>query len=126
MNLEINHRQGKDKEYADILNRVREGKHTDEDMEKLKERILPYGHPHLDEVALFIVCVKKTCAKINNQYIDNFPGDEINIQAKHFLSTEKKFKPFICQKEGTVGNTSFMQLLAQIENWMQDHSHPQH
>ena len=28
LNLEINHRQGKDREYAEILNRVREGKHT--------------------------------------------------------------------------------------------------
>ena len=111
LNLEINHRQGKDKEYADILNRVREVKQTEEDMEKLKEKILPYGHSDLDDVALFIVCVKKLCAKINNQYIDSLPGNEINIKAKHFLTTEKKFKPFICQKEGTVGNTSFMHLL---------------
>merc|ERR1711867_354172 len=49
LNLEINHRQGKDKEYADILNRVREAKHTEEDMEKLKERIRPWGHPHQDQ-----------------------------------------------------------------------------
>ena len=35
----------------------------------------------------------------------------MNIQAKHFLTTEKKFKPFICDKEGTVGNTSFIHLL---------------
>ena len=111
LNLEINHRQGKDKEYADILNRVREGKHTEEDTEKLKEKILPYGHSDLDEVALFIVCMKKLCAKINNQYIDSFPGNEMIIQAKHFLTTERKFKPFICQKEGTIGNTSFMHLL---------------
>ena len=91
LSLEINHIQGKDKEYADILNRVREGKHTEEDTEKLKEKILPYDHPDLDEVALFIVCVKKLCGKINNQYINTFPGDEMNIQAKHFLTTEKKF-----------------------------------
>ena len=37
LNLELNHRQGKDKLYADMLNRVREAKHTKEDIDKLKE-----------------------------------------------------------------------------------------
>ena len=111
LNLEINHRQGKDKEYADILNRVREGKETEEDMEKLKDRIRLTGHSDLDEVNLFIVCKKKDCGKINTQYIDSLPGDEISVQAKHFLTTEKKYKPFICPKEGTVGTSSFMDML---------------
>ena len=30
-NLEENHRQGKDKEYDDMLNRIRMDKHTDEE-----------------------------------------------------------------------------------------------
>ena len=38
INLEINHRQGKDKEYADILNRIRVGKMTEEDVIKIKTR----------------------------------------------------------------------------------------
>ena len=52
MNLEINHRQGKDKEYADMLNRVREGRQTNEDIEKLKERIRSYDHKDLSKVSL--------------------------------------------------------------------------
>ena len=116
MNLEINHRQGKDKEYAEMLNRVREGKQTDADLEKLKEKIRPYGHSDLDEVSLYIVCKKKECAKINTQYIENLPGDDIFIQAKHFLSTQKEYKPFICKKEGTVSTSSFMdKLILKIE-----------
>ena len=111
LNLEINHRQGKDKEYADILNRVREAKQTEEDMDKLKEKVVPYGHSGLDEVSLYIVCKKKDCARINKQYIESLPGNEINIHAKHFLTTEKKYKPFICQKEGTIGASSFMDIL---------------
>ena len=65
LNLEINHRQGKDKEYADMLNRVREAKHTEEDLEKLRERIRPYGHSDLGQVDLYIVCTRKKCARIN-------------------------------------------------------------
>ena len=34
--LEKNHRQGEDKIYAELLNRVRVGSHTDEDMEILE------------------------------------------------------------------------------------------
>ena len=37
--LEINHRQGNDKTYADLLNRLRIGKETEEDIELLSSRI---------------------------------------------------------------------------------------
>ena len=111
MNLEINHRQGKDKEYAEMLNRVREGKQTEADIDKLKEKIRPYGHSDLDQVSLYIVCKKKECAKINRQYIELLAGDEIILHANHFHAAQKKYKPLICKKEGTVGNSSFMDKL---------------
>ena len=59
LNLEINHMQGKFKEYADMLNRIREGKQTSEDIGKLRTRIRQRGHPELQNVSLFIVCTKK-------------------------------------------------------------------
>ena len=111
MNLEINHRQGKDKEYADMLNRVREGKQTKEDIIKLEERIRPYGHKDLNKVSLYIVCTKRKCARINGEYLDSLPNDDIIISAIHYMSKQKKYKPRICKKEGTVGNTSFMDKL---------------
>jgi hypothetical protein len=111
LNLEINHRQGKDKEYADMLNRVREAKHTEEDLEKLRERIRPYGHSDLGEVALYIVCTRKKCARINREYLDNHPGNDILIKARHYHPTQQNFKPRLCKKEETVGNSSFMDQL---------------
>ena len=47
-----------------MLNRVREGKHTEVDLAKLKEKIRPYGHSDLEEVRLYIVCKKRDCARI--------------------------------------------------------------
>jgi hypothetical protein len=44
INLEINHRQGEDKDYANMLNRIRIGKETTEDIEKLKESGRPVTH----------------------------------------------------------------------------------
>ena len=70
LNLEINHRQGKFKDYAEILNRIREGKQTPEDIKKLNTRIRPKGHSDLKNVSLFIVCTKKECARINIEYLD--------------------------------------------------------
>ena len=44
INLEINHRQGEDKDYADMLNRIRVGKQTSDDIQKLKERVRNENH----------------------------------------------------------------------------------
>ena len=67
LNLEVNHRQGKDKEYADILNRMRIGKMTDADIIKLETRVRPIGHPNLKEVDLNITPIRKTCSKLNSK-----------------------------------------------------------
>ena len=81
LNLEINHRQGKFKEYAEILNRIREGKQTPEDIDKLKTRIRPRGHSDLKNVSIFIVCTKKKCARINIEYLDNLDQTWKNLHA---------------------------------------------
>ena len=52
--LEVNHRQGADKSYADLLNRVRVGKQTPQDIELLKTRVRPENHPDLKKADLFI------------------------------------------------------------------------
>ena len=41
VNLEENHRQGEDKIYGDLLNRVRTGDHTEEDIALLQTRVVP-------------------------------------------------------------------------------------
>ena len=64
INLEENHRQGKDKSYADILNRIRMGKQTHEDLEILKSRVRPKGHQDL-KGALFISAKVIPVAKFN-------------------------------------------------------------
>ena len=108
MNLTKNHRQGKFHDYANLLNRVRTGSQTREDLKMLEERVRPVNHPDLKSVNLFIVCTKKVCGRINSFYLQQLEGRELVIRARHHLQTRKKFKPYICAKEGTVANTSFM------------------
>ena len=48
INLTHNHRQDSDKEFANILNRIRLGEQTSEDIELLSTRVRPENQ-HLDE-----------------------------------------------------------------------------
>ena len=50
--LEKNHRQGKDKTYADLLNRVRVGEHTEDDLKILRERVRPHNHKDIADKIL--------------------------------------------------------------------------
>ena len=106
--LETNHRQGNDKPYAELLNRIRVGKQTKEDIELLKTRVRPANHPDLKEASMYIVCKRKDCARINAEYLNSLRGELMNIKAKHHHATRKNYKPYIEPKEGAVANTAFM------------------
>ena len=107
LNLEVNHRQGEDKPYADMLNRIRVGILLDEDIAQLQTRVRAKKHPDLAEVSLYIVPTKLACARYNRDYLDSLEGEEIQLKARHYHSTQKKYKPFIEKKEGAIASTSF-------------------
>ena len=109
--LETNHRQGKDKQYAELLNRIRVGKQTEEDIATLRTRVRPKDHADLKSANLYIVCKRKACAEINESYLNSLGGELITIQAKHHHATQTKYKPYIEPKEGAVASTSFMDKL---------------
>ena len=111
LNLEVNHRQGEDKTYAETLNRIRIGEMTEEDIATLQTRVRPKNHPDLKEVSLYIVPTRNACAKYNKEYLQSLEGDEIQLKARHYHATQKKFKPFIEKKEGAIGTTSFQDVL---------------
>ena len=106
--LETNHRQGKDKVYADLLNRVRIGQQTEEDIELLKKRVRSSKHKDLKEASLYIVCKRKDCARMNLEHIVRLKGKAIMLKAKHHHPTQKNYKPYIEPKEGAVATTSFL------------------
>ena len=88
--LEINHRQGDDKTYADPLNRVRVGQQTKEDLDLLKTRVRLAKHPDLRKADLYIVCKRKECAKLNEEYLNSLRGELIRMKATHHHATHKK------------------------------------
>ena len=109
--LEKNHRQGQDKEYADLLNRVRIGEQTEEDLELLGSRVRKEKHKDLKKVQIHIGCKRNDVAERNEKYILKLPGTMTIVKAKHHNPTQKKFTPIISKKDGVVGSTQFMNTL---------------
>ena len=111
--LEKNHRQGKDKEYADLLNRVRVGNHTEEDLEILESRIRKKGEEDVKQADIFIGARVKQCAKLNEEYIfKKLPGNLYKIKSLNFTSSKEEFQPVVNEKDGTIGTTSFQDVLS--------------
>ena len=68
VNLEVNHRQGEDKKYAEILNRIRTANHTEEDMKQLKECVRPKTHKDVkDKDALYLFGKNKPVDEIRQK-----------------------------------------------------------
>ena len=105
--LETNHRQGKDKSYADLLNRVRVGKHTNDDIVTLKKQVRPKDHADLKTTNFYIMCKRKECAETNDAHLNLLEGELVIVQAKHHHATQAKYKPYITPKDGAVASTSF-------------------
>ena len=104
VNLEENHRQGEDKIYGDLLNRVRTGDHTDEDIALLETRVRPRTDPSLNDA----IHVYGTNAKVNarnSAKLDEIEGELFTIMAKNASRTVKTFQK---NKAGCIKNTPFL------------------
>ena len=106
--LEKNHRQGRDKGYAELLNRLRIGQDTEEDIETLNLRIRSEKHSDIQNADLFIGAKRKDCFKINqNQIFKKIDGELIKIPSVNYQQNKKEFKPRVNEKDETIGNTKF-------------------
>ena len=66
--LEKNHRQGADKEYADLLNKIRVGNFQEDDIQPIRDRIRSDGHPDLEEASLWIHATRTAVTKRNEVF----------------------------------------------------------
>ena len=88
--LEINHRQGEDKTYADLLNRIRVGNKSREDLKLLQTRVRPDRHKDLKDAALYICCTKRSVSEYNRRYIRSLPGELVTLKAYNINSYKKE------------------------------------
>ena len=110
VNLTHNHRQGKDKEFASLLNRIRVGNATDEDFELLETRIMKQNDQGIPKDALYLSAVNADVNKINEEKLEALESTLLTIQATVKHRTVKKHKPSITNA-GTIKNTPLQYLL---------------
>ena len=108
INLEENHRQGEDKVYGDLLNRVRTATHTEEDIATLQTRVCPRSDPTLDSNALHIYGTNAKVNARNKAKLTEIEGRLYNIKAKNSSRTVRTFHT---NNAGCIRNTPFLDTL---------------
>ena len=104
INLLKNHRQGSDKEYADVMNRMRVGRLTDDDIKLLESRVMKSDDPNLPKDAIFLSAVNDDVNRVNDGRLEAMDGNLLSITAVISNKTLKKNKPSITSA-GTIKNT---------------------
>ena len=98
INLTHNHRQGTDKQLADILNRIRMGQPSDEDMKILETRVRSEHDPEV--LDCMRICSKvHEAVEFNRSKISNLPGKLYTLEATNFMSTNKNFRSHYSHKK---------------------------
>ena len=91
--LTHNHRQGEDKLYADILNRVRIGEVNEEDIKLLETRVRQLNHPDIPKDALVVTCINSEVNKINEERLQMINEKLYFFEAINKSSTQNQFRP---------------------------------
>ena len=107
MILKHNHRQGKDKSWADSLNRFREGIVSEEDVEVLKSRLIP--DTILKESSTHIFYENRHVVAHDEKMLKTLDGNIIEQKATQALP--KGCKSNIKLNKGTIGDTDFQETL---------------
>ena len=110
ISLEENHRQENDRDFADMLNRIRTESHTEEDLNLLQTRVRPEGHPDI-KGALVIASTHEVVNKNNDRRLEELSSDLIVVEAVNSHQNIPNYKPKLHQKKRTVADTPFLQRL---------------
>ena len=111
VNLVTNHRQGSDKEWADLLNRMRIGETTDEDMKLLNSRIRKLNDPEIPNDAMYVAGKRDKVHEINTDRLDGLETEGYTIESININSACRKYHPLVSPKDGRIDKTSFMKKL---------------
>ena len=93
VNLKTNHRQGEDKQYADMLNRFRVGTQTPEDVDLLKTRVVLRDDESVPAEALIITGTNAVVDKHNMKKLNQLSGELVELKALVHTSNKGEFKP---------------------------------
>ena len=104
--LKTNHRSGEYRIYADLLNRVRVGLPTKEDIDLLNSRVFKRNSPDLPEDAVFCSGENKIINEYNTQKLNKLHGELYTRKADVFSNTKKQIKSPITENSGIIRGTN--------------------
>ena len=109
--LRHNHIQGEDGEYADILNRIRFGKHTEKDIELLRSR----NSSSLPVEAVHLFGTNAEVNRFNEQRLNEIEGEVIELTAINIHPMIISYQPHI-NKDGSINDTPLLSVFKLKEN----------
>ena len=80
--LRTNHRQGKDLEYSQILERIRVGEVDENDFDELEKRVFYRNDPSIEDSSVFIYSQNDYCNQKNTEVMQRLEGIEYTVKAK--------------------------------------------
>ena len=105
MELVHNHRQGKESEWTNTLNRIRDNTYTEEDVEVLKSRIS--ADPHNEQTTKHVTYTNEERNAHNKKMLDTIDSPEVVLRAIHRPNKNIQIDPV----KGTIGKTNFVDVL---------------
>ena len=108
--LKTNHRQGEDKLYADLLNRVRIGEIKEEDIQALQKRVRRENDPDIPKDALVVTCTNKEVNRINEERLEAIDNIEYKNESLNQKNSKKLFQPKT-DSSGAVSGTPLQKTL---------------
>ena len=101
--LRENHRQGEDRVFAEILNRIARGVQTKDDLEILSGKVAGKDST-LPSDALYIYSLNADVNEKNDAFLDMIDESEVTIDAIVRHSTIKNYKPLV-ERDGSIKGT---------------------
>ena len=108
--LKTNHRQGDEKLFAEVLNRVRVGELTDDDQTLMKTRVFPEDCSTIPKGCIYIFPTNEEVNKINQIALEELEGEEFTVEAVVTHRTNQNFKAPV-ENTGNIRNTNLQKTL---------------
>ena len=108
--LRTNHRQGEDRVFSELLDRIRVGEQNQDDYEVLRKRVFPQSDKRIPEDAVHIFATNQEVNFWNQVFLDKLSGDEFVVETIVNHPVLKNFRVNV-DPSGFIHNTSLLKTL---------------
>ena len=105
--LRTNHRQGSDRKFSEILNRIRIGEQNDSDFEILSSRVFKREDRTIPEDSVHIFATNAEVNQWNQVFLDRLAGAEFSVETTVIHPLLKNFRVDV-DPSGFIHNTSLL------------------